>query len=102
MQSPWRPASISQRIEVTMQHIDGSEISVAIDLDQGARISSLLWCDMQITVPFRGGALTHGMYGMGPWAGRIRDGLIKDNSGNQFELPNNLMPIAINHFPTGG
>ena len=75
-----------------MQFIDDAEFQVTIDLDQGARISSLLWRDLQITVPFRGGALNYGMYGMGPWAGRVRDGLLKTNEGKFIELPNNLMP----------
>jgi hypothetical protein len=35
-----------------MQHIDGAEISVGIDLDQGARIASLQWRDLQFVVPF--------------------------------------------------
>ena len=52
-----------------MQHIDGSEISVAIDLDQGARIASLQWRDLQLAVPFRGTPLSWGWYAMGPWAG---------------------------------
>ena len=48
-----------------MQHIDGSEISVAIDLDQGARIASLQWRDLQFAVPFRGTPLSWGWYAMG-------------------------------------
>ena len=51
-----------------MQHIDGSEISVAIDLDQGARIASLQWRDLQFVVPYRGAPLTWGWYSMAPWA----------------------------------
>jgi aldose 1-epimerase len=29
---------------------------------------------------------------MGPWAGRVRDGLIKDSKGNSFQLPTNFTP----------
>ena len=43
-----------------MQFIDDAEFQLTIDLDNGARISSLLWRDMQITVPFRGSVLNYG------------------------------------------
>ena len=75
-----------------MQFIDDAEFQINIDLDKGARISSLLWRDHQITLPYRGQPHTHGWYALGPWAGRIRDGLIKDSSGNVFELPTNIDP----------
>ena len=82
-----------------MQFIDDAEFQINIDLDNGARISSLLWREMQITVPFRGSVLNYGWYGLGPWAGRIRDGLIKDSTGNVFELPTNIdPPNAIHGF----
>ena len=82
-----------------MQFIDDAEFQLTIDLDNGARISSLLWRDMQITVPFRGSVLNYGWYALGPWAGRIRDGLIKDASGKTFELPTNIdAPNAIHGF----
>jgi aldose 1-epimerase len=82
-----------------MQFIDDAEFQINIDLDNGARISSLLWRDMQITVPFRGSALNYGWYALGPWAGRVRDGLIKDTSGKVFELPTNIdPPNAIHGF----
>ncbi len=75
-----------------MQHIDGSEISVAIDLDQGARIASLQWRDLQFVVPFRGAPLTWGWYSMAPWAGRVRDAEIRDSKGTPFQLPNTWFP----------
>ena len=82
-----------------MQFIDDAEFQINIDLDNGARISSLLWRDMQITVPFRGSVLNYGWYALGPWAGRIRDGLIKDPSGKTYELPTNIdAPNAIHGF----
>ena len=64
-----------------MQHIDGAEISVSIDLDQGGRIASLQWRDLQFAVPFRGTPLSWGWYAMAPWAGRIDEGLITSESG---------------------
>ena len=57
-----------------MQFIDDAEFQINIDLDQGARIASLIWRDMQFTLPFRGTPVNYGWYGMGPWAGRVRDG----------------------------
>ena len=68
-----------------MQFIDDAEFQINIDLDNGARIDSLIWRDMQITLPYRGQPHTNGWYAMGPWAGRIKDGLIKDSSGKVFE-----------------
>ncbi len=37
-----------------MQYIDDAEFQINIDLDQGGRITSLMWREMQFTVPFRG------------------------------------------------
>ena len=86
-----------------MQIVDGSEISVAIDLDQGARIASLQWRDLQFALPFRGTPLSWGWYPMAPWAGRVRDGLMKDRFGNEFQLPTNLTPPhAIHGFGLTG
>jgi aldose 1-epimerase len=72
--------------------IDNDEISVAIDIDQGARISSLIYRGYECVVPFRGQLLTWGWYAMGPWAGRIRDGVISDKSGKRYQVPTNLIP----------
>ena len=38
-----------------MQFIDDAEFQVAIDLDQGARIASIKWRDIEFAMPFRGG-----------------------------------------------
>ncbi|CAB5241084.1 unannotated protein [freshwater metagenome] len=82
-----------------MQFIDDAEFQINIDLDQGARISSLVWRDMQFAVPFRGGALNYGWFAMGPWAGRVRDGIIKSPSGEEFQLPATFdPPHAIHGF----
>ena len=59
-----------------MLNIDGDQISIAIDLDQGARLASVQWRDMQFVVPFRGQDLTWGWFSMSPFAGRI--GLTRD------------------------
>jgi aldose 1-epimerase len=73
-------------------NIDGDQISIAIDLDQGARLASVQWRDMQFAVPFRGQDLTWGWFSMVPFAGRIKDGIIKDLKGNKHQLPNNFDP----------
>ena len=78
---------------MVMRHnIDGGEISIEIDVDQGARISSLRFRDYECVVPFRGQTMTWGWYAMAPWAGRVREGLIKDPRGNTFQLPINFAP----------
>ena len=83
--------------------LDGGEISIAIDMDQGARIASLRWRELDFVLPFRGGILTWGWYAMAPWAGRIRDGLITDPRGKVHQLPTALMaPHAIHGFGTTG
>ena len=51
-----------------MLNIDGDQISIAIDLDQGARLASVQWRDMQFVVPFRGQDLTWGWFSMSPFA----------------------------------
>ena len=75
-----------------MQHIDGQEISVGIDLDQGGRIASLQWRDLQFAVPFRGTPLSWGWYPMAPWAGRINEGLITGADGTEHTLPTTWAP----------
>jgi len=65
-----------------MLNIDGDQISIAIDLDQGARLASVQWRDMQFVAPFRGQDLTWGWFSTAPFAGRIKDGIIKDSKGN--------------------
>ena len=75
-----------------MLNIDGDQISIAIDLDQGARLASVQWRDMQFAVPFRGQDLTWGWFSMVPFAGRIKNGIIKDLKGNKHQLPNNFDP----------
>ena len=75
-----------------MQFIDDAEFQVAIDLDAGGRIASLKWKELEFTIPFRGGVANYGWYAMAPWAGRIKDGIIKSPSGESFQLPTQLDP----------
>ena len=75
-----------------MQFIDDADFQVAIDLDQGARIASLTWRDMQFATPFRGDLASYGWFAMAPWTGRISEGEIADASGKTFTLPQTLYP----------
>jgi aldose 1-epimerase len=75
-----------------MEFIDDAEFQIAIDNDNGARISSLKWRDNEFAVPFRGQVHTSGWYAMAPWAGRINEGLIKDAQGQEFQLPATIDP----------
>ena len=78
---------------MTIRHaMDGGELSLEIDIDQGARISSINFRGFECAVPFRGQLLTWGWYPMLPWAGRIRNGEITSSSGQTFQLPTNLTP----------
>ncbi len=82
-----------------MLNIDGDQISIGIDLDQGARLASVQWRDMQFAVPFAGDPRGWGWYAMGPWAGRIKNGIIKDKSGIKIQLPTTYdPPHAIHGF----
>lgn len=75
-----------------MLNIDGDQISIAIDLDQGARLASVQWRGLEFVLPFRGQSYTWGWFVMAPFAGRIRDGMIRNSKGMKFQLPNNIDP----------
>ena len=75
-----------------MQYLDDGDLSLVIDLDQGARISSIHYRELEVTLPSRGSLVNWGWYSMAPWAGRIRDGLITDSSGVEHQLPIVLDP----------
>jgi len=75
-----------------MINIDNDEISIAIDLDQGARLASVQWRDMEFAVKFRGKDYNWGWFSMVPFAGRIRNGVIKDIFGKKYQLPTSFDP----------
>ena len=75
-----------------MQYIDDADFQIRIDDDQGANIASVVWREMEFALPFRGSPLNYGWYGLSPWAGRIRDGLITSPTTGVHQLPTNLMP----------
>lgn len=82
-----------------MQFIDDAEFQIAIDLDQGGRIASLKWRELEFALPFRGEVPTWGWFAMAPWAGRVRNGIIKNSAGQEFQLPTTFdPPHAIDGF----
>lgn len=83
-----------------LHNLEGQELSLSIDIDQGARISSLSYRGYESVLPFRGQILTWGWYPMAPWAGRIKNGIIRDKSGLNIQLPTNLTPPHAIHGQT--
>ena len=57
-----------------MLNIDGDQISIEIDLDQGARLASVQWRDMEFVLPFIGQSYTWGWFAYGSlcWANKGR------------------------------
>jgi aldose 1-epimerase len=47
---------------------------------------------MQFAVPFAGDPRGWGWYAMAPWAGRIKNGIVKDKNGNKIQLPTTFDP----------
>jgi aldose 1-epimerase len=80
-----------------MMEIKGEEISLSVDLERGSRITSLLWCGLEFVVQPRPSLMDWGWYAMVPWAGRVKNGLIKDKSGEQHSLPTNWEPPHAEH-----
>lgn len=74
------------------QDLVNGELAIEIDIDNGARLSSIDFRGYECVLPFRGQMLNWGWYAMAPWAGRIRDGIIKSSDGEEHQLPTNLAP----------
>jgi len=52
---------------------------------------------MQFVVPFRGQGVTWGWFAMAPFAGRIKNGVVRDLKGVEYQLPTNFeLPHALN------
>ena len=47
---------------------------------------------MQFAVPFAGDPRGWGWYAMAPWAGRIKNGIVKDKNGKEIQLPTTFDP----------
>lgn len=74
------------------QIIDGDEIRVEVDLDHGARLSSVQWGGYEFSVKKRESILHWGWYPLAPWGGRIPFGKLKRFGGEEVQLPTNIMP----------
>ncbi len=83
--------------DTRLLEIVGDEISLIVDLEQGSRISSLTWRGLEFVVQPRPSLMDWGWYAMVPWAGRIKNGLIKDSSGREFTLPAGWEPPHAEH-----
>ena len=75
-----------------MINLKGDEISLIIDLDNGARLTSLKWQGMEFVLSQRENPLSWGWFAMAPYAGRIRNGIIRNSKGEEFQLPNKSHP----------
>jgi len=71
--------------------VSSGDLSVTIDLQNGGRLSSVLWKDLEFAVEKKPTTLHWGWYAMAPWAGRIRNGLLQTPSG-PVQLSQELMP----------
>ena len=74
------------------QLIQGEEITVEIDLDNGARLSSVKWDGREFSVQRRDNPLWWGWYPMVPWAGRILNGKLRRANGDEVQLPTDVIP----------
>ena len=74
--------------------LESASARVAIDVDRGGRLSSIVVDGLELLVTTSDSALDWGCYVMAPFAGRIRDGRFRFN-GEEHQLPRNLGPHAI-------
>jgi len=74
------------------QIIDGDEIRVEVDLEYGARLSSVQWGGYEFSVQKRQSILHWGWYPLAPWGGRIPFGKLKRFGGEEVQLPTHIMP----------
>jgi aldose 1-epimerase len=56
---------------------------------------------MEFVVPFRGQNYSWGWFAMVPFAGRIRNGIVRDSKGKKYQLPNHLDPTGTQHALIG-
>ena len=74
------------------QIITGEEITVEVDLDHGARLSSVRWNGYEFSVQKRESQLSWGWYPMVPWAGRVLHGKFRRGDGSEVQLPTDVLP----------
>ena len=80
-----------------MFSIANDSLTVAVDEKRGSRITSLIWGGLEFVVQERPSLMDWGWYVMVPWAGRIKDGVIKNLAGDDFYLPTNWEPPHAEH-----
>lgn len=80
-----------------LQRIVGDYITIEVDLLRGGRISSIKWKDLEFALPYREDPMNWGWFAMVPWAGRIKNGLIKDAEGIEIALPTHWDPPHAEH-----
>lgn len=78
-------------------HLASDELSVTIDEEHGSRIVSVQFRGLQFVVSERANLMNWGWYAMVPWAGRIKNGVVRDPSGNEFLLPTEWDPPHAEH-----
>jgi len=71
--------------------VSSADISVTIDLENGGRLSSVRWQDLELAVEKRTSPLSWGWYAMAPWAGRIGRGKLETPHGVE-QLPTDVLP----------
>jgi aldose 1-epimerase len=81
---------------MSIMKIVGEKITVEVDLDHGARLSSVKWNGTEFSIQKRESWLSWGWYSMAPWAGRILDGKMKASDGSTLQLRTDVLgPHAI-------
>ncbi|NDA80478.1 MAG: galactose mutarotase [Actinobacteria bacterium] len=74
------------------QIIRGEEITVEVDLEHGARLSSVQWQGFEFSVQKRENPLSWGWYPMIPWAGRVLHGKFRHANGDVEQLRTDVIP----------
>jgi aldose 1-epimerase len=73
-------------------YLENDSINLSIDLENGARLTSVRWRNLEFCLSKRDNPLGWGWFSMAPFAGRIRNGIIRDSRGKTFQLPTKSHP----------
>jgi aldose 1-epimerase len=84
-------------LESKLHQISNEEITLEIDVEHGARVSSLKWKSFEFVLPKREDPMSWGWFAMVPWAGRIKLGKIQDADGMIHQLPTHWDPPHAEH-----
>ena len=77
-----------------MAVIEAGQVRMTIDETHGARISSFMIGDLELTVTEADETIHWGVYPMAPWVGRLRDGRFS-HKGQRVQMPLNMPPHSI-------